>query len=182
MKINEEIKSRIFDWNKLSKNQLIHLLTMMEKMGFKEEIFKVLNETQYGIDYCKTCKSIHKKDYFINFSKESSIPIHSFIFSHYKGQTDNDPSSMATFEKKLRSIVSTIKDEFVKKSPESRRNRMINVLWNIIYPIKTLIAIVTKSGKLRNIVNLIFFPISWPFSLIKSLFILFGKQSYILLV
>ena len=53
-----------------------------------------------------------------------------------------------------------LKDEFVKKPPESRRNRMINVLWNIIYPIKTLIAIVTKSGKLRNIVNLIFFPIS----------------------
>ena len=57
----------------------------------------------------------HKKDYFINFSKESSIPIHSFIFNHYKGQTDNDPSSMATFEKKLRSIASTIKDEFIKK-------------------------------------------------------------------
>ncbi len=57
----------------------------------------------------------HKKDYFINFSKESSIPIHSFIFSHYKGQTDNDPSSMATFEKKLRSIATTIKDAFVKK-------------------------------------------------------------------
>ena len=74
-----------------------------------------------------------------------------------------------------------LKDEFVKKPPESRRNRMINVLRNIIYPIKTLIAIVTKSGKLRNIVNLIFLPISWPFSLIKSLFILFGKQSYILL-
>ena len=66
MKINEEIKSRIFDWNKLSKNQLIHLLTMMEKMGFKEEIFKVLNETQYGIDYCKTCKSIHKKDLYLD--------------------------------------------------------------------------------------------------------------------
>ena len=57
----------------------------------------------------------HKKDYFINFSKESSIPIHSFIYNHYKEQTDNDPSSMATFEKKLRSIVTTIKDEFVKK-------------------------------------------------------------------
>ena len=53
----------------------------------------------------------HKKDYFISFSKESSIPIHSFIYNHYKEQTDNDPSSMATFEKKLRSIVTTIKDE-----------------------------------------------------------------------
>tara|TARA_R110002050_G_C8545808_1_gene480080 strand:+ start:201 stop:398 length:198 start_codon:yes stop_codon:yes gene_type:complete len=64
--MNEEIKSKIFEWNKLSKNQLIHLITMMEKMGFKEEIFKVLNETQYGISCCKTCKSIYKKDLYLD--------------------------------------------------------------------------------------------------------------------
>ena len=28
--------------------------------------YKVLNETQYGIDYCKTCKSIHKKDLYLD--------------------------------------------------------------------------------------------------------------------
>ena len=55
------------------------------------------------------------KDYFINFSNENSVPIHQFIFNHYKNGTDNNPSSLAIFEKKLRSISNTIKDEFIKK-------------------------------------------------------------------
>ena len=52
---------------------------------------------------------------FIDFSKQSKISIHQFIFNHYKQQTNNNPSSMAIFEKKLRSIVATIKDSFIKK-------------------------------------------------------------------
>ena len=55
------------------------------------------------------------KNYFIDFSKQSKISIHQFIFSHYKKQTENNPSSMAIFEKKLRAIASTIKDDFIKK-------------------------------------------------------------------
>ena len=55
------------------------------------------------------------KDYFINFTKENKISIHQFLFEHYKKQTDNNPSSMAIFEKKLRTIANTIKDEFIKK-------------------------------------------------------------------
>ena len=55
------------------------------------------------------------KNYFIDFSKKAKISIHQFIFSHYKKQTENNPSSMAIFEKKLRSIVSTIKDDFIRK-------------------------------------------------------------------
>jgi|TARA_A100001011_G_scaffold327789_1_gene352104 DNA primase len=55
------------------------------------------------------------KDYFIDFTKQSKISIHQFIFSHYKNQTQNNPSSMAIFEKKLRSIAKTIKDDFIKK-------------------------------------------------------------------
>ena len=55
------------------------------------------------------------KKYFLNFSKENKIPIHQFIFSHYKNQTNNDPSSLAIFEKKLRSIATTIKDDYIKK-------------------------------------------------------------------
>ncbi len=55
------------------------------------------------------------KDYFLDFSKNSKISIHQFIFSHYKKQTENNPSSMAIFEKKLRSITNTIKDDFIKK-------------------------------------------------------------------
>ena len=55
------------------------------------------------------------KNFFLDFTKKNKLPIHQFIFSHYKKQTRSDPSSMAIFEKKLRSIGNTIKDEFIKK-------------------------------------------------------------------
>ncbi len=55
------------------------------------------------------------KNYFINYSKQNKIPVHQFIFSHYKKQTENNPSSMAIFDKKLRYIANTIKDDFIKK-------------------------------------------------------------------
>ena len=38
------------------------------------------------------------KNYFIDFSKHSKISVHQFIFSHYKKQTENNPSSMAIFD------------------------------------------------------------------------------------
>ncbi len=57
----------------------------------------------------------HGKEYFIDFSKKNSISIHKFIFEHYSKQLDENPSSRAIFEKKLRSIASTIKDEYIKK-------------------------------------------------------------------
>jgi len=55
------------------------------------------------------------KNNFIDFTRQSKISIHQFIFSHYKKQTENNPSSMAIFEKKLRTIANTIKDDFIKK-------------------------------------------------------------------
>jgi len=55
------------------------------------------------------------KDYFIDFSKKNKISIHEFIFEHYSKETKKNPSSMAIFEKKLREIVNTIKDKFIKK-------------------------------------------------------------------
>ena len=55
------------------------------------------------------------KDFFIDFTKENKISIHNFIFNHYKKETKNDPSSLAIFEKKIRSIAYSIKDEFIKK-------------------------------------------------------------------
>jgi len=55
------------------------------------------------------------KDYFLDFSKQNKISIHQFIFNHYKKNTKNDPSSMAIFDKKLRSIANTIKDNYIKK-------------------------------------------------------------------
>jgi len=57
----------------------------------------------------------NSKNFFIDFTKQSKISIHQFIFSHYKKQTENNPSSMAIFEKKLRSIANTIKDNYIKK-------------------------------------------------------------------
>ena len=55
------------------------------------------------------------KDYFIDFTKQNKISVHRFIFKHYKKETTNNPSSMAIFEKKLRSVAGTIKDEFIRK-------------------------------------------------------------------
>ncbi len=55
------------------------------------------------------------KEYFFDYSKQNKILIHEFIFNHYKKNTQNNPSSMAIFEKKLRSIANTIKDNYIKK-------------------------------------------------------------------
>ncbi len=57
----------------------------------------------------------HGKDYFIDYSKENKISIHEFIFNHYKKNTSNNPSSMAIFDKKLRSLANTIKDNYIRK-------------------------------------------------------------------
>ena len=55
------------------------------------------------------------KNYFLEFSKQNKVQIHQFIFNHYKKHTKNNPSSMAIFDKKLRSIANTIKDNYIKK-------------------------------------------------------------------
>ena len=55
------------------------------------------------------------KKYFIEYSKKNKTLIHQFIFSYYKKHTENNPSSLAIFDKKLRSIANTIKDSFIKK-------------------------------------------------------------------
>ena len=57
----------------------------------------------------------NNKNFFIDFTKQSKISIHQFIFTHYKNQTENNPSSMAIFEKKLKSIANTIKDDYIRK-------------------------------------------------------------------
>ena len=55
------------------------------------------------------------RDNFIDFTNRGKLSIHQFIFNHYKRQTENNPSSMAVFEKKLRGITNTIKDNYIKK-------------------------------------------------------------------
>ena len=52
---------------------------------------------------------------FLNFAEKNLITIHEFLFKHYQTYTDESPSSLAVFEKKLRSISLSIKDEFIKK-------------------------------------------------------------------
>ncbi len=55
------------------------------------------------------------KDFFLEFSHGNSVSIHKFIFNHYFKNMDDSPSSKAIFEKRLRSVSSTIKDEFIRK-------------------------------------------------------------------
>ena len=55
------------------------------------------------------------KDHFLEFTKKNKILIHNFLFDHYKNQTKNEPSSLAIFEKTIRSIANSIKDKFIKK-------------------------------------------------------------------
>tara|TARA_B100000029_G_scaffold39105_1_gene36626 strand:- start:1453 stop:3228 length:1776 start_codon:yes stop_codon:yes gene_type:complete len=55
------------------------------------------------------------KNKFLEFSNQNSIEIYKFIFNHYYKEVDDNPSSKAIFEKKLKSIVSKIKDEYIKK-------------------------------------------------------------------
>ena len=68
----------------------------------------------------------HGKEYFEEFSENNSVSIHKFIFNHYLNQSDRNPSSMAIFEKKLRSISSTIKDEYKYKFNTIMRNLIID--------------------------------------------------------
>ena len=55
------------------------------------------------------------KKNFLDFTNQTKISVHQFIFAHYKKTTENNPSSMAIFEKKLREIANTIRDDFIKK-------------------------------------------------------------------
>ena len=55
------------------------------------------------------------KKKFLEITKQTKVSIHQFIFSHYKKITENNPSSMAIFEKRLRQIANTIQDDFIKK-------------------------------------------------------------------
>ena len=75
-----------------------------------------------------------------------------------------------------------LKDEFVKKPPEAGRKKILNFLWDLVFPIKQLIWIITGNGsRLRNAFLLLLFPIAWPVNVLISLFKLSGKHSYLVL-
>ncbi|MFL2886862.1 MAG: DNA primase [Candidatus Pelagibacter sp.] len=88
------------------------------------------------------------KEYFIDFSKKNSISIHKFIFEHYSKQLDDNPSSRAIFEKKLRSISTSIKDEYIKKYVlEFFLDKISELTPNINKKNKRFISIQSKSLK-----------------------------------
>ena len=49
------------------------------------------------------------------YPQYNKTQIHKFIFNHYYKEIDDNPSSKALFEKKLKSIATTIKDQYIKK-------------------------------------------------------------------
>jgi len=52
---------------------------------------------------------------FLDYYKNNKIPVHKLIFEHYKKESSSSPSSLASLEKKLKSIANTVKDSVVKK-------------------------------------------------------------------
>jgi len=60
--------SKTFEFEKLTKKELVHLLVLVETTSCSAVIWKALSETQFGAigDYetCAECKGIHKKDIF----------------------------------------------------------------------------------------------------------------------
>ncbi|MBM31474.1 MAG: hypothetical protein CL764_01305 [Chloroflexi bacterium] len=75
-----------------------------------------------------------------------------------------------------------LKEEFVKKAPETLKIKLFNFFWDLIFPVKQLIRIFTgNGGRVKNFLLLIVFPISWPINILMSLFKLSGKHSYALL-
>ncbi len=75
-----------------------------------------------------------------------------------------------------------LKEEFVKKASLSTRNKIKNLLWDLIFPVKQFIKlIIGNGGRPKNLLLLLIFPITWPLNIFMSLFKLTGKHSYALL-
>ena len=55
------------------------------------------------------------KNEFLDFYKNNKIPVHKLIFEHYKKENSSSPSALASLEKKLKGIASSVKDSVVKK-------------------------------------------------------------------
>ena len=75
-----------------------------------------------------------------------------------------------------------LKDEFIKKAPDPTKKKVINLAWDIIFPVKQLLWIATGQGsRARNFLLLLILPIVWPINILISLFKLSGKHSYLIL-
>ena len=85
--------------------------SIVELKPEKEILFLFLPEGHDPDTYVNN----YGKNKFIEFSNQNSLEIHKFIYNHYYKEVDNNPSSKAIFEKKLKSIASGIKDGYIKK-------------------------------------------------------------------
>lgn len=75
-----------------------------------------------------------------------------------------------------------LKEEFIKKAPLSIRKKLINLFWDILFPIKQLLRIIRGNDtRIRNLILLLLSPLAWPVNILMSLFKLFGKHSYVIL-
>ena len=85
----------------------------------------------------------HGKDKFLEFAENNLVPIHKFIFDHYLQITDDNPSSRAIFEKRLRTISLTIKDEFIRKY-------ILEYFLGKIYELTPNISLKNRKNYIRN--------------------------------
>ena len=75
-----------------------------------------------------------------------------------------------------------LKEEFVKKPPESTRSKIISLMWDLVFPVKQIVnMIVYPKNLVKDLIVLLALPITWPFNLLRSLFKLAGKHSYLIL-
>ena len=75
-----------------------------------------------------------------------------------------------------------LKDEFVKKAPEATQQKIKNLAWDLIFPIKQCVYIATgRKSRTKTLLLLLIFPIAWPLNILISLFKLSGNHSYLVL-
>ncbi len=73
-----------------------------------------------------------------------------------------------------------LKDEFVKKAPDSIGKKARDFVWNLIFPVRQLVWIIRgNGGRMRNFGLLLLFPVVWPINILTSLFRLSGKHNYL---
>ena len=107
----------------------------------------------------------------ISFSSGLILTFITVVFSAYRASNLN-----------IVVAIRGLKDEFVKKTPETVKKRIIDLIWSVAFPVKQIRCLISGSGgRVRNFLILLVFPVSWPVGIVISLFKLSGKHSYILL-
>ncbi|SVA29079.1 uncharacterized protein METZ01_LOCUS81933 [marine metagenome] len=107
----------------------------------------------------------------ISFSSGLILTFITVVFSAYRASNLN-----------IVVAIRGLRDEFVKKAPEPTRKKILDLAWNLIFPIRQLVFIVTGEGnRIRNLIFLLIFPVVWPMKILTSLFKLSGRHTYLIL-